>query len=352
MENKEIEIPFGAKDSELIEATYHIPYGMEAIIESDKVIIRKKESADERIREELISLVLKVMGREKDNLNDEKYDKMLDWLDKQGEKTVIGNGSNSASVSDGDNSVTSKEVVSQPTMLSKDEQYTLARIIESLEDDGCPTEWLTLLNDIYSMTCQKSTEWSKEDIDFKTESVRYLCNLRDTFEENKWDTKPIQRCINWLLEFPKPQFYWKPSKEQMKALYDSIPEKVMEISERAMLLNELYKDLMKLPNAPKQEVNEEEIIAKHITNDSLSDVVNDRLNKCGWYVTEKHSNLESIGEKWSEEDEYTLYETIQHLEELIRIDKAKHLGCDVQYYQRDIDWLKSLKERIKNVKNR
>lgn len=38
----EIEIPFGAKDSELIEATYHIPEGMEAVIEGDKVIIRKK----------------------------------------------------------------------------------------------------------------------------------------------------------------------------------------------------------------------------------------------------------------------------------------------------------------------
>ena len=49
---------------------------------------------------------------------------------------------------------------------------------------------------------------------------------------------------------------------------------------------------------------------------------------------------------WSEEDEYMLNETIQHLEELIRIDKAKHLGCDVQYYQRDIDWLKSIKERV------
>ena len=49
--------------------------------------------------------------------------------------------------------------------------------------------------------------------------------------------------------------------------------------------------------------------------------------------------------EWSEEDEYMLNETIQHLEELIRIDKAKHLGCDVQYYQRDIDWLKSIKQR-------
>jgi hypothetical protein len=52
---------------------------------------------------------------------------------------------------------------------------------------------------------------------------------------------------------------------------------------------------------------------------------------------------------WSEEDEYLLVETIQHLEELIRIDKAKHCACDVQYYQRDIDWLKSIKERIASM---
>ena len=89
MKNNEIEIAFGAKDSELIEATYHIPDGMEAIIEGDKVIIRKKESEDERTRKEIISLVLKVMGREKDNLNDENYDKMLDWLEKQSKENMI-----------------------------------------------------------------------------------------------------------------------------------------------------------------------------------------------------------------------------------------------------------------------
>ena len=54
------------------------------------------------------------------------------------------------------------------------------------------------------------------------------------------------------------------------------------------------------------------------------------------------------GEKsaWSEEDAYLLNETIQHLKLLIEIDKAKHCACDVQYYQRDIDWLKSLKDRV------
>ena len=60
---------------------------------------------------------------------------------------------------------------------------------------------------------------------------------------------------------------------------------------------------------------------------------------------EKQSEQKST---WSEEDEYILNETIQHLKELIEIDKAKHCACDVQYYQRDIDWLKSLKNRIKN----
>ena len=46
---------------------------------------------------------------------------------------------------------------------------------------------------------------------------------------------------------------------------------------------------------------------------------------------------------WSEEDDYLLNETIQHLKELIRIDKAKGCSVDVQYYQRDIDWLKSIR---------
>ena len=64
------------------------------------------------------------------------------------------------------------------------------------------------------------------------------------------------------------------------------------------------------------------------------------------YCFTKMMNGEKVSSTWSEEDEYMLNETIQHLEELIRIDKAKHLACDVQYYQRDIDWLKLLKERV------
>jgi hypothetical protein len=48
---------------------------------------------------------------------------------------------------------------------------------------------------------------------------------------------------------------------------------------------------------------------------------------------------------WSEEDEYLLDETIKHLEVLIRITKKQGSAYsdEIQYYQRDIDWLKSLR---------
>ena len=44
-----------------------------------------KESEDEKIRKELVSLVLNAMGREKNSFSDDKYDSMLAWLEKQGQ---------------------------------------------------------------------------------------------------------------------------------------------------------------------------------------------------------------------------------------------------------------------------
>jgi len=55
--NKEIEIPFGAKDSELKGWEYTIPENMEAEIKDGKIIVREKESDDERIRKDLITFV-------------------------------------------------------------------------------------------------------------------------------------------------------------------------------------------------------------------------------------------------------------------------------------------------------
>lgn len=42
--------------------------------------------------------------------------------------------------------------------LTKEEEYTLHRIIEYLEDEICPSEWVNLLHDIYCLPYQKQKE--------------------------------------------------------------------------------------------------------------------------------------------------------------------------------------------------
>ena len=51
---KTIEIPFGAKDSELKGWEYTIPENMEAEIKGGKIIVREKENEDEKIRKQII----------------------------------------------------------------------------------------------------------------------------------------------------------------------------------------------------------------------------------------------------------------------------------------------------------
>ena len=83
-----IEIPFGAKNSELIEATYHIPEGMEAIVDGDKVVIRKKESEDEKIRKALHDLLCGEITAGQFEKYGLTVDSALDWLEKQKEVPI------------------------------------------------------------------------------------------------------------------------------------------------------------------------------------------------------------------------------------------------------------------------
>ena len=88
---KGIEIPFGAKDSELCGWEYTIPEGMEATIVDNKIVVQKKESEDERIIKAIKSAVLQLTDiylQEKYGL---KQSDCLAWLEKQGEKGANGN---------------------------------------------------------------------------------------------------------------------------------------------------------------------------------------------------------------------------------------------------------------------
>lgn len=83
---EEIEIPGGAYDSETMGWEYTIPDDMEAKIEDGKIIVRKKESEDERIRKELIEFIKKQEGQ---TLPADKYDSWLAYLEKQKEQKLV-----------------------------------------------------------------------------------------------------------------------------------------------------------------------------------------------------------------------------------------------------------------------
>lgn len=90
MDGEEVtKIPFGAFDSELKGWEYTIPEGMEAVIKDGKIIVREKESKDERIIKWLIS-TLKSLNSTNVQI-DGAYEMMLPaiaWLEKQGSQNL------------------------------------------------------------------------------------------------------------------------------------------------------------------------------------------------------------------------------------------------------------------------
>ena len=63
-----------------IETEYYIPEGMEAVIEGDKVIIRRKESEDEKIRKNCIHFL---ELQKEHHASTIEIDKCIAWLEKQ-----------------------------------------------------------------------------------------------------------------------------------------------------------------------------------------------------------------------------------------------------------------------------
>lgn len=89
MEKEFIEIPLGAKDSELCGWEYNIPEGFVASIENGKIIVKKEESEDEKIRKAIINY-FKCQSRDEPSRKD-THNKWIAWLEKQGKDKEINN---------------------------------------------------------------------------------------------------------------------------------------------------------------------------------------------------------------------------------------------------------------------
>ena len=114
--------------------------------------------------------------------------------------------------------------------------------------------WLKSLKD--RVWSQSKQEWSEEDKKLWVHDDDIFLDAAKMIVEDSprrsYGGVHKNQIIPWFyslrerLKTLRPQNTWKPSKEQMEALYDSIPQNVMEISKREMLLDSLYIDLRKL----------------------------------------------------------------------------------------------------------
>lgn len=77
---EKIEIPFGASDSEAYYEEIVIPEGFEAIIQDGKIILRRKESKDEKIRKNCIHFL---ELQKKYHASTVEIDECITWLEKQ-----------------------------------------------------------------------------------------------------------------------------------------------------------------------------------------------------------------------------------------------------------------------------
>lgn len=80
--DNEKEIPFGAFDSELMHQEIYIPEGFEATIDGDKIILKKIESEDEKVRKTLIRVLNENVGNGIEKYG-AKLEDALAWLEKQ-----------------------------------------------------------------------------------------------------------------------------------------------------------------------------------------------------------------------------------------------------------------------------
>ena len=185
--------------------------------ELEYVFPQLKESEDEKIRKELLQFV---------DLNtlsiDERHDKWIAWIEKQGKNNMGISEATKQELKDNLNKALAKET---------------------------PESWNEFLGE------QKSA-WSEEDERLRDSCIRHIEDELESINNDKYGHSEIisdlkESCrerIDWL-EKLKGRYTWKPSDEQMHYLYwianvklgDSVVEQ--EVSKH---LNELYEDLKKL----------------------------------------------------------------------------------------------------------
>lgn len=238
-----------------MEKTIEIPEGYEARIDGNKVIIEPKESADERIRKEIIQYLKDYL-----NLPNGNYcrDDFFAWLERQGEHIKF-----LGSIQIGDEVTRNPDGVlinlSQFKRKAKQGEQNLANSAKTCKDEQNPViemksaeESLGIDSKTYNKIVdeciygEQNPAWSEEDYARIDELISLLEDAKPYLEKNNnFPDVKLSLVKEWLKSL-RPQNQWKPSEEQINGIECAIKTLQYQLNVGDKRLNSLYEQLKKL----------------------------------------------------------------------------------------------------------
>ena len=221
-------------------------------------------------------------------------------------------------ISDDKYNVRSDNLLGKTYHITPCQLYTIFKKLTWLEKQGEPTDISSdavldsnkdgLIADTIRYKREKQDEHHEYPKDVIDNAISFLANRNDGMPE-----KEAKDIVNAIITILNPS-YWPKQGEQKPAEWSEQDERkcnnIIALVEGKAIMRKDIKGLVNWLNSLKERVQPKQESAE-----------------------------------WSEEDGYLLDETIKHLESLIRITKKQGSAYsdEIQYYQRDIDWLKSLR---------
>ena len=244
-------------------------------------------------------------------------------------------------------------------LLTKEEEYILHRIIEYLEDETCPSEWINLLHDIYCLPYEKQKEtdirWFKSD-NVKNPDKPYIDKA------GMFYTTDGRMCYASEIEKQKEQKPVEPSDDELQRHQDELHNFKVFAAKQAKEYhisfvhdfewNNFCAELLSYFNEQKPEWSEEDETAfgdllwciKQAAKSAKDE--NDIGNV--WFAEHwVKGRLKSLcpqpEQKWSEEDEKFVHGLIRGLTAMRDIFGRTTFSSDNLDITETINWLKSLR---------
>lgn len=234
---KTIEIPFGAKDSELKGWEYTIPEGMEAEIKDGKIIVKQKGTEDERIRKRLVEYFNGYYDRfsSRNNVNVHweglEVKAVIAYLERQKEQRPFSQEDFDAAKHEalwgeqkptpkfkvGDRIYDKRDSYNRNVIREVGKDYYINAFAQKMDMAYTDANFEFLEHLDNDTIDSKPAEWSEEDL----ETIESIIQELKIIKGNQTDEELIadyEDKIKWMQKLKSLRPSWKPSEEQLLAL--------------------------------------------------------------------------------------------------------------------------------------